>query len=561
MVENKDKKYNLKVIELCSGIGAQIKGINNTNLFDAKVIATADLDKEAVVSYAAIHCGLTKKMIEEYSDYPSKEEMVKELTKKRLGYDFKKDKPYDWEKLSKRKDKTKGIEKYWLADCLSHNLGDMMKIDSLPKCDLLTYSTPCTDISIAGKQDGMKWTCQDCGYEFDPAELEVNDRYICKKCGSHNIKSTRSGLLYEVERLLVDAKENTKLPKYLLMENVDALVSKKYIDGFNDWINRLDNLGYNSYYQTINAKNTGVPQNRNRIFCISILKDIDKKQFEFPKPFDTGIRLKDVLETDENILEKYFLSDEVQSRLQITDNEFKKNIVGTTKPECRTIGQRDFVYQKDSVIGALVATDYKQPKQILETSNDPIHIADLCSEKFQKMHEQSRRVYSEEGISPAMHTCGGGNTEIKIEKDNLRIIRKLTPKECHRLMGFDDIDYENCKAVGVSDTQGYRQSGNSIVVNVIELLIEHLYKAQYDNAYICTDEMMEKFYKTTRGLNTSCSETNKVFNLLKDKTEYGWHFEQNVFSLRGITRALKAGGGSGNIPKVIIENFTNPQTE
>lgn len=445
-----------------------------------------------VVSYAAIHCGLTNEMINNYEDYPSKEEMVEQLTQKRLGYDFKKDEPYDWAKLSRKKDKTKGIEKYWLADKLSHNLGDMMQIKALPDCDMLTYSTPCTDLSIAGKQEGLKWTCQDCGYEYDPSKLDVNTRYTCPNCESHNIKSTRSGLLYEVERLLVKAKENNNLPRYLLMENVDALVSKKYIDSFNDWIDRLDNLGYNSYFQTINAKNTGIPQNRNRIFCISIIKDIDTKQFEFPKPFDTGIRLKDLLETDEEVLEKYFLSDEVQRRLQITDPKFEKNIVGTTKPEFRTIGQRDLVYQEDSIMGALVATDYKQPKQILVATNEPIHIADLCSEKFQRMHEQSRRVYSEEGIAPAMHTCGGGNTEPKVERDNLRIVRKLTPKEAHRLMGFDDIDYENCKAVGMSDTQGYKQSGNSIVTNCVALLIEHLYKAQYDNTYICTDENFQK---------------------------------------------------------------------
>lgn len=485
-------KPKLKVIELCSGIGAQIKGINNTNLFDTEVIATADLDKEVVVSYAAIHCGLTNEMIENYENYPSKEEMVEQLINKRLGYDFKKDEPYDWAKLSRKKDKTKGIEKYWLADHISHNLGDMMQIKGLPDCDMLTYSTPCTDLSIAGKQEGLKWTCQDCCHEYDPSKLNVDTRYTCPNCGSHNIKSTRSGLLYEVERLLVKAKENNNLPKYLLMENVDALVSKKYIDSFNDWVDRLDNLGYNSYFQTINAKNTGIPQNRNRIFCISILKDIDTKQFEFPKPFDTGIRLKDLLETDEEVLEKYFLSDEVQRRLQITDPKFEKNIVGTTKPEFRTIGQRDLVYQEDSIMGALVATDYKQPKQILVATNEPIHIADLCSEKFQRMHEQSRRVYSEEGIAPAMHTCGGGNTEPKVERDNLRIVRKLTPKEAHRLMGFDDIDYERCKDVGMSDTQGYKQSGNSIVTTAISLLIEHLYKSQYDNTYICTDENFQK---------------------------------------------------------------------
>lgn len=498
MTENKEKNnyYELSVIELCSGIGAQMKGIDNTHLFNANMIATADLDKEVVVSYAAIHCGLTNQMIENYEDYPSKEEMVKQLTDKRLGYDFKKDVPYDWEKLSRKKDKTKGIEKYWLADHISHNLGDMMQIESLPYSDLLTYSTPCTDLSIAGKQEGLKWTCHDCGCEYDPSELDVDTRYTCPNCGSHNIKSTRSGLLYEVERRLVKAKENNTLPKYLLMENVDALVSKKYIDSFKDWLIRLDNLGYNSYYQTINAKNTGIPQNRNRIFCISIRKDIDTKSFEFPQPFDTGIRLKDLLETDNSVLEKYFLSDEVQKRLQITDPKFEKNVVGTTIGQnCTRLGNRDLVYQQDSVMGTLVATDYKQPKQILADSNEPIHIADLCSEKFQRMHEQSRRVYSEDGIAPAMHTCGGGNTEPKVERDNLRVVRKLTPKECHRLMGFDDIDYENCKAVGMSDTQGYKQSGNSIVTTCISLLIEHLYKAQYDNTYICTDEKMVNFHQ------------------------------------------------------------------
>ena len=136
--ENLTNKPLLTTIELFSGIGAQKKGIDKTELFNSDVIATSDLDKEVVVSYAAIHCGLTNEMINSYENYPSKEEMVEELTKKRLGYDFKKDKPYDWEKLSKKKDKTKGIEKYWLADKLSHNLGDITQIDKLPTCDLLT---------------------------------------------------------------------------------------------------------------------------------------------------------------------------------------------------------------------------------------------------------------------------------------------------------------------------------------------------------------------------------------------------------------------------------------
>ena len=97
--ENLTNKPLLTTIELFSGIGAQKKGIDKTELFNSDVIATSDLDKEVVVSYAAIHCGLTNEMIDSYENYPSKEEMVEELTKKRLRYDFKKDKPYDWEKI------------------------------------------------------------------------------------------------------------------------------------------------------------------------------------------------------------------------------------------------------------------------------------------------------------------------------------------------------------------------------------------------------------------------------------------------------------------------------
>lgn len=171
-------KPHLRTIELFSGIGAQAKGINRQNLFDVDVIATSDLDKEVVVSYAAIHCGLTNEMINNYEDYPSKEEMVEQLTKKRLGYDFKKDKLYDWEKLSKKKDKTKGIEKYWLADHLAHNLGDITQINNLPLCDLLTYSAPCTDWSIAGKQEGGEWTCKSCGTAYNPYDYKLEERYF-----------------------------------------------------------------------------------------------------------------------------------------------------------------------------------------------------------------------------------------------------------------------------------------------------------------------------------------------------------------------------------------------
>lgn len=623
---------NLKLVELCSGIGAQAKGLEHTGLFQVESVATADLDKEVVVSYAAIHCGLTNELIESYENYPSKEEMAAELTAKRLGYDFKNDKPYDWYKLSRKKDKTKGIEKYWLADHLSHNLGDMMKVEALPDCDFLTYSTPCQSLSIAGHQDGLKWTCQDCGHEYDPASLSVEERYVCPVCGSEHVKSTRSGLLYEVERLLVTAKQNGNLPKYLLMENVDALVSKKYIDSFNNWLERLDNLGYNSYYQVINAKNAGVPQNRKRIFVFSILKEIDTGKFTFPVPFDNGIRLKDVLEN--TVEERYYLSDEKVAsflgNLIKTEDEDTVSVKQATKEgyiKCELPGVADLSYpesttrrgrvqENGTVSPTLTAAQTGICK--LEKTNEVLQIGNIAEGKSGWDNPQTGRIYSIEGCSPTLNTCNGGGHEPKIVtttrgseiascvrasyfkngnrniEENIKSgkgyegiiekygcdksnnspqiierancitaredrgisnhksegtaviekigninpsgkgingnvfgenglaptlttnkgegpkiaissdtsyitpyirIRKLTPKECHRLMGFDDIDVDRCKAVGMSDAQGYHQAGNSIVTNVISLIAEHLYKAQYDETYECLDEKMTNFQK------------------------------------------------------------------
>lgn len=552
---------NLRLVELCSGIGAQAKGLEHTGLFQVESVATADLDKEVVVSYAAIHCGLTNELIESYENYPSKEEMAAELTAKRLGYDFKNDKPYDWYKLSRKKDKTKGIEKYWLADHLSHNLGDMMQIDALPDCDFITYSCPCTDLSIAGHQEGLKWTCQDCGHTYDPAAYSVEERYLCQVCGSKHVKSTRSGLLYEVERLLVTAKQNGSLPKYLLMENVDALVSKKYIDSFNNWLERLENLGYHSYYQVINAKNAGVPQNRKRIFVFSILKEIDTGKFTFPVPFDNGIRLKDVLE--DTVEERYYLSDEKVAsflgNLIKTEDEDTVSIKQATKDgyiKCDLPGVADLSYpesttrrgrvqENGTVSPTLTASQTGICK--LEKTNEVLQIGNIAEGKSGWDNPQTGRIYSAEGCSPTLNTCNGGGHEPKIlidcdkshnspqiierancitaredrgisnhksegtaviEKignDNLVMegeillpyirIRKLTPKECHRLMGFDDIDVDRCKAVGMSDAQGYKQAGNSIVTNVIALIAEHFYKAQYDESYKCLDEKMVNFQK------------------------------------------------------------------
>ena len=369
--------------------------------------------------------------------------MARQLTEINLGYDFQKNKPYNWYRFVNSK--SKELEKYWLANKLSRNLGDISKLEHLDYADFWTYSFPCQSVSVSGKQEGI-------------------------------IKGkTRSGLLYEVQRLLEKADKMLALPKYLMLENVKNLVGKKFKPQFDEWVAWLDELGYNTYWKVLNAKDYGVPQNRERVFVISVRKDIDDGKFEFPQPFDN--RLKDALE--DKVDEKYYLSEDIQNRLIITDKTLTKNVIGTTKPSFRTIGRRDSVYSENSIMGTLVATDYKQPKQILET-NRCVKVGDLNYYPY----ETSNRIYSKEGISPTLTTMQGGNTEPKIAEPIAAVIeseaksfrvRKLTPRECYRLMGFTDEQFDRSQAFS-SDSQLYKQAGNSIVVDVLYYIFGKLFE-------------------------------------------------------------------------------------
>ena len=165
-------------------------------------------------------------------------------------------------------------------------LGNIEQIEALPECDLLTYSFPCQDLSIGGTKLGL-------------VDEQGN--------------KTRSGLLLDVERLLDKAKADGKLPRILVMENVKNLVGKQFKPCFDKWLEKLDELGYNNYWKVLNAKDFGIPQNRERVFVVSILKEYDTEGFTFPEPFELKLRLKDVLER--HVDEKYYLSDTIVSKL------------------------------------------------------------------------------------------------------------------------------------------------------------------------------------------------------------------------------------------------------
>ena len=314
-----------------------------------------------------------------------------------------------------------------LAD---RNNGDITKIDwnAVPDFNLFTYSFPCTDISSAGEQKGFE---EDSG--------------------------TRSSLLWECRQPIA-----AKRPKFLLMENVKALVSDKYRPLFLKWESWLRSLGYVNYTEILNAKDYGVPQNRERVFMLSILNGC---WYEFPHPVRLEKRLKDVLELE--VDEKYFLNERginyVKKKLgKYTAINGEVAMCLTAKGCANWTGT--FIPDKSIQIGATKETDWNR---------------------------QQYRVYDPTGISPTITTKSGGGLEPKIlmrgrgfnkggeadipgtitgsawEQNNLLdyagCIRRLTPRECLRLMDVSDGDINKIQAAGISDTQQYKLAGNSIV--------------------------------------------------------------------------------------------------
>lgn len=274
------EKTKLTANILFSGIGFQERGFQMSGVFDLEVLTTSEICKESILSYAAIHCGLTPEMIGNY-DYPPIDDMIKELTEKNIGYIPEKNEHYDWEKH--RNGKQDFLKKFWLATHLSRNMGDISKIASLPYADLWTISFPCQSISSAGRMKGFK---PDSG--------------------------TRSSLLWENIRLLKKAVDDGTSPKFLMFENVKNLVSVKFMDDFQMLLEILDDLGYNSSWKVINAKECMIPQNRERVFVVCWRKDIEMN-YEWPSEMGCDLRLEDLL--SEDVADKYYIRNDMSRKL------------------------------------------------------------------------------------------------------------------------------------------------------------------------------------------------------------------------------------------------------
>ena len=382
------------------------------------------------------------------------------------------------------------------------NLGDITKIDlaklkELGDIDLITHGSPCQDFSIAGRL-----------------------------AGGDKGSGTRSSLMW----CTVDIVEAVR-PKYVVWENVKNLLSSKNRHNFDGYIQVMEDLGYNSYYQVLNAKDYGIPQNRERVFTISIKKDIDITGFSFPEKQELKLRLKDMLEKD--VDEKYYLDDEkikkiksstfAQERLRIQEKDYCDTILARDwkDPKCVQVGELDIkghdcvkrVYSGEGISPTL--TDMqggnRQPKVLID---EPVIAAsrgrnpDRPGDRTPGIPTEQRLEINKQGISNTITTVQKDNYVIepclkikeatktgykeayagdgvnisgrmKYQRGNVQKemtqtlmttgsergvvtpdmrIRKLTPRECWRLMKFSDEDFDKAQAVPTSNTQLYRQA-------------------------------------------------------------------------------------------------------
>lgn len=257
----------LKVFEAFAGYGSQRMALRNLGI-PHEVVGISEIVEDALLSYAAIHTNFLKERTQIQISETDQEKAISYLEKINVPLDYK---------TFKNKARTLKPEKLndmYLANKLIKNYGDITKInpEELPDFDLMTYSFPCQDISVAGYQHGLN-------------------------CNS----GTRSSLLWECCKII-----ETKKPKYLMMENVKNLVGSNHRHNFNKFLSYLEKIGYKNEWAILNARDYGMPQNRERVFCISSL---DKNfHYKFPMPVKLKTEMYDLLET--NVDRSFYLKDE-----------------------------------------------------------------------------------------------------------------------------------------------------------------------------------------------------------------------------------------------------------
>ena len=295
--------------------------------------------------------------------------------------------------------------------------------------DLIMHGSPCQDFSISGKG-----------------------------AGGDKGSGTRSSLMYETIRIVEKLK-----PKYVIWENVKNLLSTKHRHNFDNYLKVMGDLGYNSYYQVLDSQNYGVPQHRERVYTVSIREDIDNSSFRFPDEEKLESKLKDYLE--EELDQTYYISEKLLNCFLSEDTK------GFPRKD-RFIQSLSKV-NKEQVANTIITTEGNKPNCNFIIKKD--------TENYIEWLQKGRldvdcRAFKEDKICGSIVTTP--KNKVLINKTD---IRKLSPKECWRLMTFTDEDFNKAKSTGNSDTQLYKQAGNSIVVRVLEKILYNLLKGGEQN--------------------------------------------------------------------------------
>ncbi len=322
------------------------------------------------------------------------------------------------------------IKAYQILHGKTNVLGDIKRVRRTPDAEMWCYSFPCTDISIAGQMKGM-------------------DRE----------SKTQSSLLWEIERLLHATEYK---PKYLIMENVPTLVGKRYLEHFKIWLSILEEMGYKNYYDVLNAKDYGVAQNRKRLFLVSIMGN---EKYVFPKKLPLTKKLSEYL--DDQVDEKYFVSPKMFR--YYTDTKNRNGFVRATRfrPHDK---DSNYAWTITTRTGSTPTDNFVIVPEATKKGSTTAQVGDGI---YINRPHQKRGVVQKESI-PTLKTSVS-DLGVVVNKDELISIRKITPKESWRLMGWSDYDFMRVDGK-VSETALYRLAGNSVVVTVLKEMFKSMFK-------------------------------------------------------------------------------------
>ena len=454
------------------------------------------------------------------------------------------------------------VQSYEAINGKVNNYGDITKVEKFDPTDLLIYSSPCQDFSQAGLQRGL---------------VDADG------------KQTRSGLLLEVARLLEEYQKSGEMPKYLLMENVKALVSKKFKDKFEMWLQALELFGYNNYWKVLNAKDYGIPQNRERVFVVSIRKDIDKGTFSFPDKIPLKHRLKDLLET--NFDEKYYISDEkvkkfiekrIEQNNQVSNEEVIK-IGNCLRPDKESGGTfAGATYDPVGLSPTLNTMEGGNRQPFIEFGeNQPTEPFCVASRGRNPENPSDRTTGSPTEQRLEANTDFVCNTLTSVQKDSyvaepsLQFVggigeptRLKDGKELSRnyKQGYRVYDSNGISSACTTGTGGL--AGDSPALITEELKVNHLGNINRDDSHggfagdVFDKEQLCPTLNTMSGGNRQpyIEEVKKVGNIYPKNGQNG-----NIYSTDGLSPTIMSGQGvvgngigSNNAPKIIEENETIP---